>query len=139
LIQKLIIRPDFNRGAYKVTHRSKEVGAEFDWWPATFDDMDERAIVHNFFSIVPTRQPVCDIAGSDVPDFTEYPYRQYMLPSERDIKGILDASDERHASGVNGLDFILNHYDGKHGVREKVLEVMARKTKTVNGALEWVD
>jgi 3-hydroxyisobutyryl-CoA hydrolase len=142
LVQKLIIRSDFCHGVHTITHGSKAGGSEFGWQPATIEEIeDEHAIVCGFLYTPPTRplHLVCGISTSVAPDFTEYPYRQYMLPSEHDVKGILEASTERHTSRTSGLDFILSHLSGKHGIREKVLEVLDRKTKTIDGALKWID
>ncbi|SAM06350.1 hypothetical protein [Absidia glauca] len=142
LVQKLIIRPDFYHGVHTITRGSKARGSVVGWQPATIEEIeDERAIVRGFLSTPSTRplHLVCGINTSDAPDFTEYPYRQYMLPSEHDIKDILEASTERHTSRTSGLDFILSHLNGKHGTREKVLEVLDRKTKTIDRVLKWID
>lgn len=142
LVQKLIIRPDFYHGVHTITRGSKARESESGWQPATIEEIeDEHTIVRGFLSAPSTRplHLLCGISTSGVPDITEYPYRKYMLPSEHDIKGIFKASAERHTSRTSGLNFILSHFHGKRGSREKTLEVLDRKTKIIDGALKWID
>jgi len=75
--------------------------------------------------------------------FENYPYARFGLPTEEDIRRLV--TGELPDAGAMGMteeeviDFFLKENRGKIGTREKVSEVLRRKTVEIgNRALKWV-
>ncbi|KAI8335445.1 ClpP/crotonase-like domain-containing protein, partial [Chlamydoabsidia padenii] len=129
LYKKLLIRSDFYQGVRMIGAREKP-----KWNPATLDDLDEASTVAAFLD----GQGCISLKLTSTVDFMEYPHRHYMLPSELHVK---QAVLEAHGDSGMISDILLHQWNGKHGVKEKVNEILDRKTKSVgNGpVLEWLD
>lgn len=79
-------------------------------------------------------------------DYDKYPHSKYMLPSEQDIQNVVTGE----APGVGNyalssdevVDYFINDRKGKQGVKSKVLDVLARKTKVIkddeSNSLKWI-
>lgn len=102
------------------------------WEPRTLkevtdDDVDE------FFSIPPgeTRLPLFNDA-----DYTTYPHAHFALPTEKDIEKFVRDNSTTRTQTVN--DFV-SKWAHKEGVREKVAEVLTRRTEKTPEGLRWVE
>jgi 3-hydroxyisobutyryl-CoA hydrolase len=155
LTQKFIIRPDMRQGVYQTPAQESPT----QWSPATLDQVDEALTELDFFC---TPSPHSLTMATPI-DFVQYPYRHYMLPSEAEIKQmVVEASAAAAAAGRAAITMTMTQVgcygmttdqaviyfsrqrNGKQGVRQKVTEVLARKTRTVPGpdglaSLEWIE
>ncbi|GAN02623.1 conserved hypothetical protein [Mucor ambiguus] len=137
LVQKFLQGHDFKEGvtATLVT-RSKP-----NWVPNQLSDVDDTKIKQTYFdSPSPLRLELLNSR-----DFKKYPHRKYMLPSEEDIKRIVtgEAADVGNyaLNRQQVLDHLLRERQGKQGLKQKVLEVLDRKTvenKKDGETLKWV-
>ncbi|KAF9203701.1 hypothetical protein BGZ49_006138 [Haplosporangium sp. Z 27] len=110
------------------------------WDPATVEDVDREQILGVYFR----NQPPKALSLSNNITWKEYPFRQYALPSENEIRKIV--TGESQGSGPLQLtaeevvDVCVKKSGGKIGVREKVIEVLSRKvTSGPDGELKWVN
>jgi 3-hydroxyisobutyryl-CoA hydrolase len=159
LTQKFIIRPDMRQGVLQtLVQRSAQV-IPTQWAPATLDQVNEALTEFDFFC---THSPHSLTMATPL-DFVQYPYRHYMLPSEAEIKQmVVEASAAAAAAGKAAITmnmtqvgcygmtigqaviYFSRQRNGKQGVRQKVTEILARKTRTVPGpnglaTLEWIE
>lgn len=107
--------PDFVEGVTaRLIERKKE---RPNWQPNTLDEVKKRD-VHSFFSGKENGEVLPLLSDKD---YREYPHAWIGLPKEDEIL--------REMSGNKAEDAIANlleKYEGKQGVREKVAEVMER-------------
>lgn len=107
--------PDFVEGVTaKLIERKKE---RPNWQPNTLDDVKKRD-VHSFFIGKENGEKLPLITDAD---YKEYPHAWIGLPREEEIL--------REMSGKkadDALASLLEKYEGKQGVREKVAEVLSR-------------
>ncbi|KAG2190108.1 hypothetical protein INT46_002420 [Mucor plumbeus] len=137
LVQKFLEGHDFKEGvtATLVT-RTKP-----NWVPNQLSDVDDTKIKQTYFdSPSPLRLELLNSR-----DFKKYPHRKYMLPSEEDIKRVVtgEAADVGNyaLNRQQVLDHLLRERQGKQGLKQKVLEVLDRKTvenKKDGETLKWV-
>jgi 3-hydroxyisobutyryl-CoA hydrolase len=113
IASKFMAHPDFVEGVTaRLIERKKE---RPNWKPNTLADVKTRDI-HAFFSA--DRQPLPLISQED---YTEYPHAWIGLPHEREI-----LSEARQGKSEDVVATLLEKYEGKQGVREKVAEVLDR-------------
>lgn len=103
------------------------------WSPASHTSLTDEDI-DNFFRIPPgeTRLPL--ISGGK--DYTSYPHERFALPSEKAIEKFVRDTGKSKKSVVNTF---VESWGEKEGVREKVSEVLARKTVKSDQGLKWVE
>ncbi|KAH6642298.1 3-hydroxyisobutyryl-CoA hydrolase mitochondrial precursor [Boeremia exigua] len=107
--------PDFVEGVTaKLIQRKKE---RPDWKPNTLNEIKKRN-VHAFFIGRDDGQKLSLLSDTD---YTEYPHAWIGLPREEEI--IREMSGNKAEDAIANL---LEKYDGKQGIREKVAEVMSR-------------
>lgn len=103
------------------------------WQPATLAEVDWEAV--NAFFLPPEGAPDLELltTGADR-SYNKYPHAWTSLPTEEDVKNVVD-------SGVDSAGKVITHFlkqkSGKMGVKEKVSEILARKTNTQRGRLAW--
>ena len=99
------------------------------WNPTTIQELSGEQITRDFFD--PTspflaHSPQLRIGSNRAPE----DYNRYALPSEEELKGIIRGGHKTSNSfglSLNDLlDRYVNHGQGKHAVREKILEVVVR-------------
>jgi 3-hydroxyisobutyryl-CoA hydrolase len=138
LVQKFIEGHDFKEGvnATLVTRTAA------NWSPKELSAVDATKIKQDYFdSPSPLRLEL--LSGRD---FKNYPHRKYMLPSEEDIKRIVtgEAPDVGNyaLNRQQVIDHLLRERNGKQGLKQKVNEVLDRKTteikKDQDQSLKWV-
>ncbi|KAI8060965.1 ClpP/crotonase-like domain-containing protein [Gongronella butleri] len=135
LVQKFLKDHDFKEGVYSVlVNRGKKA----EWQPATLDAVDDKKIAADYFN---APSPLT-LNLLNKKDFKQYPHRKYMLPSEEEIKRVVtgEAPDVGNYALTKQevLDHILRDRKGKQGVKQKVTEVLDRKTKEDGQTLKWV-
>jgi 3-hydroxyisobutyryl-CoA hydrolase len=115
-----------------------------DWSPSNLASVKEADIQRNFFGAEPaTSFPVPQLDQPEGESYKEYPHSRYALPSEEFIGSIVRG--ETKGSGNYALmaddvhKRVRRDYPSKVGLKEKVDEVLARKTKKAeDGTLKWV-
>ncbi|ORX45076.1 ClpP/crotonase [Hesseltinella vesiculosa] len=135
LVQKFLKDHDFKEGVYNVlVHRGKQA----TWEPATLDEVDDQKIKADYFN-APSSLTLSLLNNSD---YKQYPHRKYMLPTEEEIKQVVTGEAPNVGnyalSKQEVLDYVVRERNGKQGVKQKVLEVLERKTKDDNQTLKWV-
>ncbi|CAO3651272.1 unnamed protein product [Cunninghamella blakesleeana] len=138
LVQKFLVDHDFREGVYTtLVERNRKP----EWKPATLDQTSDTDIVANYFNAA---SPL-SLELLTNKDYKQYPHRKYMLPSEDDIKAVVtgEAPDVGNyaLSRQEIVDYIVRDRNGKQGVKQKVSEVLQRKTKVLNdegNALKWI-
>lgn len=138
LVQKFLQGHDFKEGVYAtLVSRSKA-----KWQPSELSQVDDRQIKQDYFdSPSPLRLELLNKR-----DFKKYPHRKYMLPSEEDIMRVVtgEAPDVGNyaLNRQQVIDYLLRERQGKQGVKQKVSEVLDRKTienkKDSDKSLKWV-
>jgi 3-hydroxyisobutyryl-CoA hydrolase len=146
IARRFMSHPDFVEG---VTARLIKPRRDPIWKPATLDAVtaDEAASFFNLdhnqlqlFGPSPYRpgHATAEAAGP----YLEYPHARMALPSEKWIRSVvLGAAKTRRQI----VEQALVEWGGKVGVREKVAEVLDRKTEVLDGTgpgpgvLRWVD
>ena len=137
--------PDFRTGVMAVlVEKSSE---KPNWYPATLKEISDATVRSNFFSddspYLSSAQTLT-IPDHVMPTKDKNPMR-YCLPTEKEIGSMVRGSHP--SSGKSGLTLpeLISKFDnlrkGKHGVREKVLEVVQRKCDTVDNAdgnFQWL-
>jgi 3-hydroxyisobutyryl-CoA hydrolase len=118
-----------------------------NWSPATLKEISDATIRSNFFSDDSpylSSAPTLTIPDHVTPNKDRNPMR-YCLPTEKEIGSMVRGSHP--ASGKSGLTLpeLMSKFEdlrkGKHGVREKVLEVVQRKCDIVDNAdgnFQWL-
>lgn len=138
LVQKFLQGHDFKEGvtATLVTRQKP------NWKPDQLSHVDDTKIKQHYFdSPSPLRLELLNSR-----DFKNYPYRKYMLPSEEDIKRVVTGEAPDVGNYALNRQQIVDHLtrerQGKQGVKQKVLEVLDRKTvenqKDQDKSLKWV-
>lgn len=138
LVQKFLQGHDFKEGvtATLVTRQKP------NWKPDQLSHVDDTKIKQHYFdSPSPLRLELLNSR-----DFKNYPYRKYMLPSEEDIKRVVTGEAPDVGNYALNRQQIVEHLtrerQGKQGVKQKVLEVLDRKTvenqKDQDKSLKWV-
>ncbi|KAI8393877.1 ClpP/crotonase-like domain-containing protein [Radiomyces spectabilis] len=136
LMQQMTKEHDFTEG---VTARLI-TRTEPKWNPSRLSDITDASVKARFFD----KAPAMTLSFRSNQNFMMSPSRKYALPSEEDIRRIVTAevpfSGQLTASAIE--DYFVFERKGKFGVREKVREVLSRKTALVNKRnqeqLEWI-
>lgn len=138
LVQKFLQAHDFKEGvtATLVTKQKP------NWKPSSLEKVDDVKIKQQYFDS-PSPQRLELLSNRD---FKNYPYRKYMLPSEEDIKRIVtgEAVDVGNYALTRQqvIDHLVRERQGKQGLKQKVEEVLERKTienkKDEDKSLKWV-
>lgn len=137
LVQKFLQGHDFKQGvtATLVTKQKPK------WQPEQLSQVDDVKLKQQYFdSPSPLR---LELLSSR--DYKKYPHRKFMLPSEQDIKRVVtgEAADVGNyaLNRQQVIDHLLRERHGKQGVKQKVSEVLDRKTtesKKEDESLKWV-
>ncbi|KAL1944742.1 hypothetical protein VTO73DRAFT_3172 [Trametes versicolor] len=123
--------PDFKTGVTAVL--VEKIKTRPAWSPARLEDVNDSELLKKFFSeFTPDKETA--------PRITPPPYvegnktidpMQFALPSEAEIRSMVDGSHKSSGATEITLDELLDKFKslrkGKAGVREKILEVVERK------------
>jgi 3-hydroxyisobutyryl-CoA hydrolase len=131
LLQKFLVNHDMHEGVYKtLVYR----GQTSQWQPPTLTDIDRDAILQKYFE-APSPWPTLSMVATK--DFMQYPYRQYSLPTEQDIKDVV--MKQHWSSPDQVVDHFVDQRHGKQGVKQKVAEILAGRTRRQDATLVWID
>ncbi|KAI0664689.1 3-hydroxyisobutyryl-coenzyme A hydrolase [Cubamyces menziesii] len=126
------VTPDFKTGVFAVL--VDKIKDRPNWSPSRLEDVEDSEILQTFFSEYTPEK-------GTAPKLTPPPYltnanklidpMQYALPTEAEIRSMVDGSHKASGATEITLDELLAKFDslrkGKSGVREKILEVVQRK------------
>lgn len=146
------IHPDFLTGVTDLLIRKiKPEDQRPAWKPATLEEVSDKHIQQTFFAHPPPFKnppvPQLDFSRKNRPGayaaYKNSPHAKWTLPSEREIEKIVKGED----GGSDGyavtkqevIDRLLQRWNGKVGVKEKVEEVLRRKTIVADEqTLQWL-
>jgi len=137
IASNFMAHPDFVEG---VTARLMKPTREPQWKPSQLDEL-QTSDVNSFFSRkegVEKLELLPSNTGATTMEYRDYPHAGLALPRESDIEKIVANIGERGGKAV--LESTLHEWNGKEGVKEKVTDVLARRTrKTGSGnGIKWV-
>lgn len=118
--------PDFVNGVRARLMSKPPTQAE--WQPRTLAEVTDD-YVDSFFTLPESRM---DLLGDA--KFFQYPHAKYALPSEADIERVVRGSPNSSQDTIAGF---VSQWGQKEGVREKVAEVLARRTVQTEEGLKW--
>jgi 3-hydroxyisobutyryl-CoA hydrolase len=127
---KFMQHPDFVEG---VTARlMSKPPRQASWQPASLQDVTPEE-VNSFFEIPKGESRLPLLSKTD---YETYPHAKYGLPTEKDIEKFVRDNTESHQQTVSDFAQKWGH---KEGVREKVAEVLARRTIQTPEGLRWAE
>ncbi|GAA5894680.1 hypothetical protein JCM6882_006657 [Rhodosporidiobolus microsporus] len=138
------VHPDFKTGVTDLL--IKKIKPEVQrpaWKPDSLQEVNDTDLQTLFFSNQPpfSSPPVPHLDFKQtrrsrpraLQPYKESPHAKYLLPREKDVEKIVkgeDAgSDEYAVTKEEVVDRLVKRYNGKVGVREKVEEILSRKTR----------
>ncbi|TQB75346.1 hypothetical protein MPDQ_003323 [Monascus purpureus] len=101
------------------------------WQPASLEEVSP-AKVDSFFLLPEREQRLALLSDTD---YKNYPHAHYALPSEKDIEKFVR---ENAVDAKKTVASFVEKWGYKEGVREKVADVLKRKTVQTDKGLEWV-
>lgn len=112
------------------------------WNPSSISDIKHEDIRRTFFSAPNEKSPSLPALDKNIKAYTQYPHVHFALPSEnligKVVRGDTPDSGSFALNKEEVLDWFEREWNGKSGVREKVLEVLQRRTKTMqDDTLQW--
>jgi 3-hydroxyisobutyryl-CoA hydrolase len=144
IASRFMSHPDFVEG---VTARLMKPRRDPRWNPSRLEDVSSKDLA-SFFnppggaeSRLQLFKPSPPLPGSNAnaldPRYMDYPHKGLALPREEWIKGVVGEAAWKRRDVV---DEVVKRCGGKLGVREKVEDVLDRKTVTEeDGTIRWVD
>src|SRR5204863_6793088 len=111
------------------------------WNPSKLDDISDNEIAKFYFESLEKYH----LNLLNIRSFENYPYSRFALPTEEEIRKVVtgETPDAGSVSMTKKeiIDFFLKDRKAKIGVREKVSEVLNRKTTQIDGqeGLKWIN
>jgi len=132
---RFMAHPDFTEGVS--ARLISKPPTKPNWKPATLDEVSA-SDVSEFFTLPEGYEQLALIQsqeGALNPNYTEYPHVAFALPRESDIEAVVRQHGEKGSKAV--LDEMLRKWNNKLGLREKVQDVLARKTVSAGNGIVW--
>ncbi|CAG8492481.1 1491_t:CDS:1, partial [Funneliformis caledonium] len=130
-------RSDFIEGVTaRLVEKRKPV-----WNPSKLEDISDDAIENFYFESSEKHH----LNLLNIRSFENYPYSRFALPTEEEIRKVVtgETPDAGSVSMTQQeiVDFFLKDRKSKIGVREKVMEVLNRKTTQIDNheGLKWIN
>ncbi|KAI7861677.1 ClpP/crotonase-like domain-containing protein, partial [Spinellus fusiger] len=138
LIQKYLVTKDFHQGVKSTFITRPKVKPQ--WSPSSVKELTGQYIDALYFNS-PAPNPLALCSQLDISD--HYPYAHFALPTENDIQRAV--TGEGAEFGFEGrlkeendvVEWFEKHHKRKWGVKEKVLDVLKRKTSVTSQGLVW--
>ncbi|KAI8986011.1 ClpP/crotonase-like domain-containing protein [Pilobolus umbonatus] len=131
LIQKYMVTKDFHEGIYAAFVSKPR--RKPHWDPPQLSGISDDDIDQLYFS-----EPSPNTLRLPSPyDLRKYPYSRFSLPTEEDVHSLLKKSEDRLKT-EDIVKWFTDGYRGKWGVKEKILDILKRKTSTEKEGLVWI-
>ncbi|RIA84752.1 ClpP/crotonase-like domain-containing protein [Glomus cerebriforme] len=136
LVQRFLEKSDFIEGVTALLVDKREP----QWNPSKLGDISDNEIEKFYFES--SEKHHLNLLNKR--SFENYPYSRFALPTEEEIRRVVtgETPDAGSVSMTQQeiVDYFLKDRKGKIGVREKVLEVLNRKTAQIDGqeGLKWL-
>jgi 3-hydroxyisobutyryl-CoA hydrolase len=133
IASRFMSHPDFVEG---VSAALAKKGERRDpvWNPPTLAETPETVVDEFFMASEGTKK--LELLKPGAQDYLEYPHAMFGLPSEAYIQHVVQRG--RRMTPKEFVNAVVAKYEGKAGVREKVWDVLNRKTqKDENGYVQW--
>ncbi|KAI9322483.1 ClpP/crotonase-like domain-containing protein [Dichotomocladium elegans] len=137
LVQKFMVTKDFDQGI-DATFISKPRRKPM-WDPRTLQELSEDDVDQLYF----TDPSPNELTFPSNLDMRNYPYARYTLPSEDSVRQAITGEgpefgpDNRLKTEREIMDWFVKGSQGKRGVREKLVDILARKTTSTDEGLVW--
>ncbi|GAB7339310.1 hypothetical protein MBLNU457_5960t2 [Dothideomycetes sp. NU457] len=129
IASRFMEHPDFIEGVTSLLVKPKK---DPKWKLATFDDVTDE-IVNEFFAENPTELQL--LREGPNANYGDYPHAWIGLPREIEVAAYVRENSVKDQGQV--LEHFLNQKNHKMGVREKVQEILNRKTVMDDNRLIW--
>ena len=130
--------PDFTEGVS--ARLINKPPTEPKWSPSTLAEVSHKDI-SNFFTLSEGAEAlrlIDPIDGKQPNNYMDYPHAGFALPRESDIEAVVVEKGQDGKKAV--MNEVLKRWKNKLGVREKVTDVLARKTEAAGErAIKWVE
>lgn len=133
IASKFMEHPDFIEGVTALlVDKPKRTP---NWTPATLEEVSDQDVEAFFdFNSPSTFELLDQDAGGNGKDYKSYPHAYIGLPRESEIQNAVFENKTKQEI----VDLFIKKTEGKQGVKEKVEEILSRKTTVDgNGKLGW--
>ena len=127
---KFMEHPDFVEGVS--ARLIQKPPGKPNWSPATMDEVSDET-VDSFFAADPTELALLSAEGAN--PYQDYPHAWVGLPWEKEVKTFIENNTPKDPRIV--VRHFLNEKKNKIGVKEKIEEILVRKTSIKDGSLVW--
>lgn len=106
------------------------------WDPPALNELSEDDVNELYFS----NQSPNELTFASNLDMRHYPFSRYALPSEESVRQVItgDEANNRLTTEREIVEWFLKGSHGKRGVREKIADILSRKTSsTEKEGLVW--
>lgn len=127
--------PDFTEGVSARLINKPPTNPE--WKPSTLEEVSSND-VQEFFnkpSAEETIELIDPYPGSPKQTYSDYPHAVFSLPRESDIELVVKSYGRDGPQAV--IDEVLRRWNNKAGVKEKVQDVISRKTTESDRGIVW--
>lgn len=133
IASKFMEHPDFVEGVSSLLIRKPKTTPQ--WQPETLAKISDETVA-SFFNVSGEKQLQLLREGPET-EYTKYPHGWIGLPTEDEVRNVVRQGG-KDRSGI--VDYFVQQKEGKLGVKEKISEILSRKTETdQNGQLRWTD
>ncbi|RUP44017.1 ClpP/crotonase-like domain-containing protein, partial [Jimgerdemannia flammicorona] len=136
LVQKFLVSPDFREGVTSLLVNKPATTPT--WNPPTLSEISDTDVLNSYF-FAPSPNELSLLTSKDLSTL----HSRYALPTEKDIERVV--TGEVKGVGIYALskDQVVEWFSrdrrGKQGVREKVVEVLERRTTIIDAdGLKWI-
>lgn len=106
-----------------------------EWKPATLDEVTDD-VVDDYFRIPQGERRLALLSSGPRSNYEAYPHAWTSLPTETDVMAVVKKGGRTRKAVVQEL---LQMRDGKLGIKERVEEILQRKTRVQDGNAAWLD
>ncbi|KAI1390992.1 ClpP/crotonase [Hypoxylon trugodes] len=134
IASKFMAHPDFTEGVTSLLISKDKPKPKPKWQPASLEDIQPGSNVAESFFPLSGSPPKLKLVTDR--DFNEYPYETFGVPTEAEVKALVD---EGRYKRREILEALVQRRRGRQGISKIVGEILARKTAiNEDGLAEWI-